>query len=148
MKLRDCAFLVAILCSAPTFAQQPAETIGHIQNMNGAVSIQRGTGTLAGVAGTPLLRGDLIRTGKPGAVGIVLTDDTTISLGSGSELALDDYAFDPNSGKFGLAMKMLKGTFSYITGQIGKLAPETVKVRTPDAIIATRGTKLLIEIKE
>ena len=116
--------------------------------MDGAVFIQRGSSTLPGVAGMHLLLGDQIRTGKPGAVGIVLTDDTTISLGSGSALALDDYAFDPNKGKFALAMKMLKGTFSYITGQIAKLAPDTVKVRTPDATIATRGTKVLIEVKE
>lgn len=148
MQLRGCAFLIAMLCSAPVFAQQAADTIGHIQNLDGAVTIKRGNTTLAGATGTPLLRGDLIRTGKPGAVGIVLTDDTTVSLGPGSELALNEYAFDPNNGKFALAIKMLKGTFSYITGQIGKLAPDTVKVRTPDATIATRGTKLLIEVKE
>ena len=147
MRTRAYAFLIALLCSAPVFAQQADTPIGHIQNMAGAVSVQRGESTLPGMAGMPLLLGDQIRTGKPGAVGIVLTDDTTISLGSGSALAMDDYAFDPNKGKFALAMKMLKGTFSYITGQIGKLAPDTVKVRTPDATIATRGTKLLIEVE-
>lgn len=147
MRPRAYALLIALLCSPPVFAQQTAAPIGHIQNMTGAVSIERGGSTLPGLAGMPLLLGDQIRTGKPGSAGIVLTDDTTISLGSGSALALDDYAFDPNKGKFALAMKMLKGTFSYITGQIGKLAPDTVKVRTPDATIATRGTKLLIEVE-
>lgn len=142
------AFLIAILVSAPAIAQQPAETIGHIQNREGVVSIQRGGTTLPGAAGAALYRGDLIRTGKPGAVGIVLTDDTTVALGSSSELSLNDYTFDPKEGKFALAMRMIKGTFSYITGQIVKLAPDTAQVHTPDATIAVRGTKLLIQIQE
>jgi hypothetical protein len=148
MRTRAYPLIIALLFSAPALAQQAAAPIGHIQNMAGAVTVQRGGSTLPGVAGMPLLLGDHVLTGKPGSAGIVLTDDTTISLGSASALALDDYAFDPNKGKFALAMKMVKGTFSYITGQIGKLAPDTVKVRTPDATIATRGTKLLVEVKE
>jgi hypothetical protein len=148
MRTRAYILITALLFSAPAFAQTLAAPIGHIQNMAGTVSIQRGGNTLPGLAGMPLMLGDRVLTGKPGSVGIVLSDDTTISLGSASALALDDYAFDPNKGKFALAMRMLKGTFSYITGQIGKLAPDTVKVRTPDATIATRGTKLLVEVKE
>jgi len=42
---------------------------------------------------------------------------------------------------------MIKGTFSYITGQIVKLAPDTAQVHTPDATIAVRGTKLLIQVE-
>jgi hypothetical protein len=148
MKTSGCVFLLALLVSAPAVAEQPAEVIGHIQNIEGAASILRSGATLAGAAGAALYRGDLVRTGKPGAVGIVLTDDTTVSLGSNSELSLDDYAFDPKEGKFALVMKMIKGTFSYITGQIVKLAPDSAKVRTPDATIAVRGTKLLIQVGE
>ncbi|HJV01056.1 MAG TPA: FecR domain-containing protein [Burkholderiaceae bacterium] len=135
--------------TAQTPSSAPAgEVIGIIQNLQGTVTIARAGATVPATAGTPLYRGDQVRTGKPGAVGIVLGDDTTISAGSSSELALNDYIFDPNNGKFALVVRMLKGTFSYITGQIGKLAPDTVKVRTPDATIATRGTKVLIEVKE
>ena len=148
MKTSASVFLLAILVSAPAIALQPDELIGHIQKIEGSASIQRGAAALPGAAGTALYRGDLIRTGKPGAVGIVLTDDTTVSLGSGSELSLNDYAFDPKEGKFALAMRMIKGTFSYITGQIVKLAPDTAQVHTPDATIAVRGTKLLIQIQE
>ncbi|MCK9990936.1 MAG: hypothetical protein RugAbin2_01950 [Rugosibacter sp.] len=148
MKISASAFFIAMLISAPAIAQQPPETIGHIQNIEGLASIQRDGVTLPGAAGAALYRGDLIRTGKPGAMGIVLTDDTTISLGSNSELSLEDYAFKPKEGKFALALRMMKGTFSYITGQIVKLAPETARVQTPDATLAVRGTKLLIEIKE
>lgn len=158
MNLRlSTVLLAALLCvrahaappPAPAAPAAPAgDVIGTIQSLQGTVTIARAGATLPATVGTALYRGDQVRTGKPGAVGIVLGDDTTISAGSSSELALNDYLFDPNNGKFALVVRMLKGTFSYITGQIGKLAPDTVKVRTPDATIATRGTKVLIEVKE
>lgn len=148
MKISAHVFLIVMLVSAPALAEQPAETIGHIQNVEGSVSIQRSGIILPGAAGAALYRNDLIRTGKPGAVGIVLTDDTTVSFGSGSELSLNDYVFDPKEGKFALVMRMIKGTFSYITGQIVKLAPDTARVQTPDATISTRGTKVLVQIEE
>jgi hypothetical protein len=147
MRTLSCAFLIAMLFAQPVLASQSVDKIGHIQNLEGTASILRDGTTLAGAAGAALYRGDLVRTGKPGAVGIVLTDDTSISLGSGSELSLNDYAFDPKESKFALAIRMIKGTFSYISGQIVKLAPDSAQLHTPDATIAVRGTKLLIQIK-
>lgn len=148
MKTSACIFSVAILSAAPALADQAAETIGYIQTLDGQAFIQRGGATHPAVTGAALQRNDLIRTGKPGAVGIVLTDDTTVALGSGSELSLNEYVFEPKQGKFALAIKMIKGSFSYITGQIVKLAPDAARVLTPDATIAVRGTKLLVQIKE
>lgn len=148
MKTISSAVLIAILFSEPSLASQSTDKIGHIQNLQGTASILRDGRVSAGVVGSALYRGDLVRTGKPGAVGIVLTDDTSISLGSGSELSLNDYAFEPKESKFALGLRMIKGTFSYISGQIVKLAPGSAQLHTPDATIAVRGTKLLIEIKE
>jgi hypothetical protein len=146
MKLSVCVLCLTLAVAAPAIAQQPAEAIGHIRNIDGAASIMRDGSVVLGTAGAPLYRDDLIRTGTPGAVGIVLTDDTTVSLGSGSELSLNDYAFEPKEGKFALVMRMIKGTFSFVSGQIVKLAPSAAQLRTPDATIAVRGTKLLIQI--
>lgn len=148
MRSVSCVYIIAMLCCGPALANQSIDKIGHIQNLEGTATIVRDGAALAGAAGTALYRGDLVRTGKPGAVGIVLTDDTSISLGSGSELSLSDYAFEPKESKFALVIRMVKGTFSYISGQIVKLAPGSAQLQTPDATIAVRGTKLLIEIKE
>lgn len=125
-----------------------SESIGTIHSVKGTASVHRGATTLPAAIGTSLLRGDLVRTGKPGAVGIVLTDDTTLSLGPNSELELKEYRFDPKAGSFSLVARMVKGSFSYLTGLIGKLAPGAVQLIIPDATIAVRGTKLLIDIQE
>lgn len=148
MKTPVCWFLVALLASAPAIAQPSPDPIGHIQKIDGTVSILRDGATLPGTVGAPLVRGDRVRTGKPGAAGIVLTDDTSIALGPDSEFSLLDYAFEPKENRFGLVLRMIRGTFAYVSGQVSKLAPDKAQVQTPDATIAVRGTKLLVEIKE
>ena len=139
--------LAWLLLAAPVLAG-PAAMIGHVQNLQGTVSVIRSGVAMPATAGMSLVRDDVIRTGKPGAIGVVLNDDTTISLGPGSELALNRYDFDPDAGKFGLAMRLVRGTFSFITGLIGKLAPDSVELAIPDATIAVRGTNLLVEIED
>src|SRR5512138_173094 len=101
MKRWSCGFLLALLCAAPARADE-AERIGRIRTAEGAASILRNGASLPAAVGADVQRGDVIRTGKPGAVGIVLNDETTISLGSRSELAMKDFAFDPKQGKFAL----------------------------------------------
>jgi hypothetical protein len=139
--------LLALLCAAPARAEQ-AERIGRVRTLEGGASILRNGTSVPAAIGGDIHRGDVIRTGKPGAVGIVLNDDTTISLGSGSELEMVDFAFAPKEGRFALVARMAKGTFAFVSGLIGKLAPSTTQLRLPDATIAMRGTKLLIRIEE
>lgn len=145
MKTRAYGFI--LLLTACTALAEPAEKIGYIRNLQGSAAILRDGASRPAAVGLALHRGDLIRSGKPGAVGIVLSDDTSIALGSGSELSLNEYAFSPKEGRFALVMRLTKGTFSYLSGLIEKLAPHTTQLQTPDATIAVRGTKLLIEVK-
>jgi hypothetical protein len=141
------AMFYILLAITPAHAL-PADAIGQVQAVQGTATILRGKITLPIKLGTALLKGDLVRTAKPGAVGIILTDDTTISLGPNSELSLKEYTFAPKDGKFALVARMVKGTFVYLSGLIGKLSPNSVQLLIPDATIAVRGTKLLIEIQE
>jgi hypothetical protein len=139
-------FLLAFATS-PAFAA-PAEVIGHVQTLKGTASFLRGTVTQHAAIGVAVYRGDVVRTAKDGSLGIVLTDDTTLSLGPNSELAIKEYAFDPKEGKFALLARMAKGTFVYLSGLIAKLAPNSVHLEIPDATISVRGTRLLVEVQE
>jgi hypothetical protein len=142
-----CGLVLALLWAAPARGDD-AGRIGRIRTLEGAASILRNGSSVPAAVGGDVLRGDVIRTGKPGAVGIVLDDETTISLGSGSELAMVDFAFVPREGRFALVVRMARGTFAYLAGLIGKLAPGTARLELPDATIAMRGTKLLIQVGE
>jgi hypothetical protein len=139
-------FLFLLLLSpASLFAESK---IGVLKKVEGEVLVLRGELSLPGVVGMTLFEEDLLKTGPHGAVGIVMNDDTTLSLGPQSELSLKEYVFDPKSESFSVVLRMLKGTFVYMSGIIGKLAPDSIRLETPDSTIAVRGTRLLIKVND
>ena len=108
MKTLICGLCATLLMVAPALAET-SEVIGQIRTLKGSALVERSDIVLPAAVGMALHRGDLIRTGTPGAAGIVLTDETTVSLGSGSELAMKDYAFDPREGRFASVMRIDEG---------------------------------------
>lgn len=90
--------------------------------------------------------GDTIKTGKDSSVGLIFKDDTVVALGSNSELVVEDFIFNPAEEDLSFVTRLIKGSFSFVTGQIGKLAPKKVKVQTPNATLGVRGTKFLVKV--
>ena len=147
MKATICIIFL-LFCFFSPVAVLSAEKIGYIQTLNGSVSISNGSLSLPAQIRAAVHQGDFVRTSDRSSVGIVLNDDTTISLGPNSEFLIKNYTFDPKAGKFAFLARMIKGTFVYLSGLIGKLSPDTVQLEIPEATIAVRGTKLLIEVLE
>lgn len=94
------------------------------------------------------MQGDVIQTGSNGKVGLILYDDTVISMGFNSKIALDSFLFDPNEKQLSLVTRIFSGTMTYISGQIAKLAPSKATIETPYATIGSRGTHLFIKVEE
>jgi len=139
------ALMVGTWCFAAFGEGQPA-AIGSITKVEGPVSVVRGDGEIAAEKGARLFPSDVIRTGEGGSIGMVLRDDTTLSLGPSSELKMSEFEFKPAEGIFGLTLGVAKGTLVYISGQIAKLAPGSARIETPAGVAAVRGTKLLVEV--
>ena len=119
---------------------------GKVKKIRGTVLVVRGDRTQTLRVGDPVFQNDLMQTGATGAVGIIFEDNTILSLGPKSRLAIDGYSFAPEQGKLSLLLRLLRGTASYLSGIIGKQAPEAVKFQTPDATIGIRGTKFLVKV--
>ena len=119
---------------------------GKVKKIRGTVFVVRGDRTQTLRVGDPVFQNDLMQTGSTGAVGIIFEDHTILSLGPKSRLAIDGYTFAPEQGKLSLLLRLLRGTASYLSGIIGKQAPEAVKFQTPDATIGIRGTKFLVKV--
>ena len=80
---------------------------------------------------------------------ITFKDDTKVQITEQSKLVIDDFVYDPNksdAGKIGLKIAM--GTARYASGQIAKNNPQQVKVETPTATIAVRGTDFSMTVDE
>lgn len=121
--------------------------IGSIKTLEGKVEITRQDRAVKAGAGSRIYGQDTIKTGANGSVGIILRDDTIISLGPDSTLDMKEFRFDPLEKDFSLVCRMLKGTFIFISGVIAKLAPEAVKLETPDGTVAVRGTRFAVLVQ-
>ena len=121
--------------------------IGSVKNAAGPASVVRVNQAQPATVGQRLHQGDLLRTGEGGSLGVVLRDDTVISLGPDSELTLDEFVFVPAQDQMSFVSKVVKGSAVYLSGRIGKLSPDKVRVNTPTASIGIRGTKFAVRVE-
>ena len=130
---------------APTFAQAG---IGKVKTLGGAATIQRGGENIAVQFGIEIEEGDVVETAKDGTIGLLMNDDTALSLGPNSRLTFDKYVYDPNASGGSFLSKLWRGTLGFISGKIGRDTPENVKVDTPLATIGIRGTEFFVSIDD
>jgi len=128
--------------TAPGFAAQPA---GVIKVAKGTVAIERAAAKHAAAPGLPVEAGDRIVTGRDGSVGITLRDNTLLSAGPNSTVVLDKFAFDSTTHAGTIDASVKRGTLSVVSGKIAKQSPESVKFRTPTAILGVRGTSFVVD---
>jgi hypothetical protein len=111
----------------------------------GAVGAVNTTATaqLQGAASQPLLVGadifqnQTVRTDAAGLAEIMFTDQSTITVGHGSEVVLDNFVYDPDNQVGQLAVSLSQGAMRFIGGKISKTNP--VRVTTPTATLTIRG---------
>jgi hypothetical protein len=140
--------LVTVPALAWGYSPTAQETIGMVRNSSGTATVTRGGLDLTVTAGTKLLVEDILNTGFDGSIGVILRDNSTLSIGPGSRLVLRKFLFSPSEGKFGLLVRISKGTMAYISGLIGKLSPESVRFESPVATIGIRGTRFAVKVDE
>ena len=131
--------------SAHAFA---ADMIGLIKTSKGAVSITRGGQTIEGASGVKLYQSDQVLTGENSAVGMTFIDNSRLSLGANSSLALDRFRFNTTTYEGEFVSSVKRGTLAAVSGKIAKQTPEAMQVRTPSAILGVRGTKFVVEVPE
>ena len=143
-------FLLATLSILlmPGLSDAAQETIGIVRNSAGAATITREGEIRPATSGTKLLVGDTLTTGADGSLGVILRDNSTLSIGPGSTLVIRNFLFSPAEGKLGLLVRLSRGTMAYLSGLIGKLAPESARFETPVATIGIRGTRFAIAVDE
>jgi hypothetical protein len=143
--------VLSVALTAAAFATVPlgarsAAAIGRVKIATGAAFIVRAGATLPATPGLRLLETDSLETGSDGRLGISLNDDTRISLGPDSEVALSRYRYAPADGALALVLNFIRGAAVYASGQIAKLSPDAVRLETPSAIVGVRGTTVALHV--
>jgi hypothetical protein len=140
------AFIVTtMLVSATASAQQPTPA-GHVKIATGRSFIVRQNNTIAAKPGDAVFAIDTLRTEADSTIGVTMIDDTRISLGPASEVHLERYVFAPAQGGLGMVLKFVRGVAAYVSGRMAKLAPDSIRLETPAAIVGVRGTTVAIRV--
>jgi hypothetical protein len=125
-----------------------ASDAGLIKVSKGNVQIERNGAKMAAPVGASVQTSDVITTGADGSAGITFTDNSLVSVGPNTVFAIDKYRFDSttHAGEFEGSLK--KGRLAAISGKMVKASPESMKIRTPSAIMGVRGTEFVVQVDE
>ena len=139
-----CVFvLAAALCLASALAD-----VGQVKVAKGQVSIERKGQSLPAQVGMALEAADVLKTGADGSVGITMRDNSLLSAGPNSVLALERFEFDATTHQGRFDAELQRGTLAVISGRIAKQSPQSMNVRTPSALLGVRGTDFVVAAGE
>tara|TARA_Y100000114_G_C11752606_1_gene325188 strand:- start:619 stop:1698 length:1080 start_codon:yes stop_codon:yes gene_type:complete len=139
---------VVLSVSTKTTKAQPLDvsSIGDISELNGNAQIVRDK-TYDAKLKFAIQQNDEAVT-KNGRLAIKFLDDSQVKLTEYSELVINEYIFDPNPSKSKMALKFTLGTARFITGSFNKIDKQNIKLSTPTANIAIRGTDFTATVDE
>ena len=140
--------MVVLCASYKTIAAplQVAEDIGEVSELRGSARIYRGE-PIEALLEEPIQPLDDVRTSK-GRLAITFLDETIVRLTEHSKLIVDEYIYSSNPSNSKLAINFAQGTARFVTGKLGRIDKRNIKLRTPSADIAIRGTSLAITVTE
>lgn len=135
--------LLALLIASPVFA-----SIGTVTEQQGPdASLTREKQKLTASKGSELEMLDEIETTNT-KLNLTFVDNTKVAVTEQSRFIIDDFVYDPSTKKGGLNMRVAMGAVRYASGNIAKNSRRNVRLRTPTATIAVRGTDFAMVVNE
>lgn len=139
---------MAVAVSFAAIPAQAEDSVGQVKTAKGDVKVLRHGATLPLNVGDHVFQSDMISTAKGASVGITFVDNSMMSLGPGSQLALDQFQFDTTTHAGVFNTSLAKGTLAVKSGQIVQQTPEAMHIKTPAALLGVRGTEFLVRAEE
>jgi hypothetical protein len=130
--------LLPLLCGGALYA---LSAIAQVPDIGVASSVVNKVDGTVGQQSRPVILGDkvfqneVIRTGSDSKSQLLFRDETTLSIGPDSEIALDKFVYSPQGSS--VSLNATKGVFRFISGSAPKNAYE---IKTPSATVGVRGT--------
>lgn len=149
MNLKKQALLLALatwLAGHAAWADDPI--IGYVKTVQGDAALVHAGQRIKAEPGLAVLATTVLHTGHQASLGVTLKDNTLLSMGPDTELALDAFLFAPAQDQFKLDANLLKGTLNYVSGIMAKLKPQAIQVRTPTGNIGVRGTHFVATVQK
>ncbi len=132
--------LAVLAIAALSSAAQAQNTVGTVTKIQGIANIQRGASTLAVVPHLPVMLHDRIVTEPDASMTIGLVDNSSLQLGGGATLTIDESVLVNGVGAPSKVGLFGGSVHSLIAGAM-KGSATTFQVHTPNAVGAVRGTE-------
>lgn len=138
---RRTAILAAIIGTAGILIQSPAfsREVGVTSAVNPSVT---GTPPAAGkrtlYLGTDIFFDERVQTNEKGSAQILLLDQSAFTVGSNSDIVINEFFYDPDTSSGRLITSMTKGVFRYVGGKLSK-QEKGVTIETPLVVMGVRG---------
>jgi hypothetical protein len=135
-KIAAAAF-VALCAAAPLADRARAQQVGTAAAVNPAAQARGSGGSRTIIIGQSIAHRERVQTTSAGSVQLLFLDKTSMTIGPNSDLAIDEYVYDPVSNTGKLAATLTKGVMRFVGGQISHAG--NAQVTTPNAVVGIRG---------
>jgi hypothetical protein len=125
-----------------------ANDIGQVKVTKGVVHVEREGARIPAVVGMPVRQSDKLVTGADGTVGVTFADNSLLSVGPNSVLAVDKFSFDASTHEGQFDASLQRGTLAVISGKMVKQSPDAMRIRTPASILGVRGTEFVVKVAD
>jgi hypothetical protein len=132
-------FVLWLGAASAVFAQDPqGGVVGAFHGTVEAVSSDGSTRVLK--SGDPIYLGERLNTEIDSHLQILLMDETVLTLGPSSAIAVDEFVYDPASADGKVKASVIQGIFRVVSGKVAHKKPENMTIDLPAGSIGFRGT--------
>ena len=136
---RRIALLASFLLPAVAASPLAQERVGVSSAVNPqAIGTPPGGAMRQLVIGQDIVFNERITTSEGGQTQVLFLDESSMTIGPNSDVTIDQFVYDPNSGTGKLAMSATRGLLRYVGGKLSK-QDGAVTLRTSTATLAVRG---------
>ncbi len=125
-----------------------ANDVGQVKVTKGVVHVERDGARIPAVVGMPIRQADRLVTGADGTVGVTFADNSLLSVGPNSTLAVDRFSFNASTHEGQFDASLQRGTLAVVSGKMVKQSPDAMRIRTPASILGVRGTEFVVKVAD
>lgn len=125
---------------------QAKKTVGTVISLTGKAWTQSETSKRALSVKANIMEKDTLITDKDGRLLVLFADDSVLSLGPSTKVAIQSFSFDKTQDP-NMAVHIAKGLTRIVSGKIVKQRPQNFKISSPLATMGIRGTITMHDVK-
>ena len=134
--------LITVLCISNAHAYSRVGVVGAANKAVRVINAQ-GVEKILNL-GDSIYNNDTIVSDAKGNAQLIFIDKSSLTIGSNSNIKIDQFIFDNSKSTGSIVMQAAKGTFRFVGGALSK--EKAVKFNTPNGIIGIRGGITMFEV--